>query len=174
MYKDILNVSKNSSIFPDYSFLDTFQFDNGKNLPPSYKDFCKELGYGLLCRLFLIYIPQGNHPDSWMIQNEDMKYLFLSYINPPLHAITKVEKGVDLIRRAEPFARSENGDFLFWDTENSLSNGEFPVYFTNFSNGINFAGNSLLEFIKIITSESTFKSVLNFHKRPLNPVFEGF
>ncbi|RBL90712.1 hypothetical protein DF182_30165 [Chitinophaga flava] len=41
------------------------------------------------------------------------------------------------------------------------------------SSGLQFAGNSLPEFIHRVTSES-FKSVLKFHTQPLEATFEGF
>jgi hypothetical protein len=34
-----------------------YTFADGKGFPPSYIDFAMELGWGRLCRLFLVYIP---------------------------------------------------------------------------------------------------------------------
>ncbi|KAA2242647.1 hypothetical protein F0L74_08940 [Chitinophaga agrisoli] len=174
MYEKIVTVKETPKIFADERFLQTFRFDNGQPLPPSYQAFCTELGYGRLCNLFLVYIPMGDHPDSWEVQFEEMKDLFDSYIDPPLYAVEEVEGGVDLIKNAAPFARSENGEFLFWDMRHPLADGEFPIYFTDFSAGISLAGNSLPEFIKNVSTASSFKSILKFYSKPLEASFEGF
>ncbi len=175
MYKKNLKIDTPSKNWGDADFIEVFRFPNGSSLPPSYKTFCLELGYGRLCKLFLIYIPlKKAHVDAWQVQNKDLKGLFQSYLNPPLYSIASQEGAIKLIETAEPFAMSENGEFLFWDISNPLSNGEFPIYFTDFSNGVHFAGNSLLEFINIVTHPDKFKSVLKFYQRPLEKCFEGF
>jgi len=174
MFEKIINIKTQPVIFGDEISLATFRFENGAPFPPSYLSFCRELGYGRLCDLFLIYIPLGEHPDSFLLQSEEMKDLFISYIDPPLYAIQEVPGGVELIKNAVPFARSENGEFLFWDIRNQLPDGEFPIYFTDFSNGISLAGNSIPEFIKNVTSPDRFKSILKFYPKPLNNTFEGF
>ncbi|NSL88090.1 SMI1/KNR4 family protein [Chitinophaga sp. Mgbs1] len=174
MYNDIVTITQEPKIFGDQDFLDTFRFENGYPFPPSYTAFCNELGYGKLCDLFLIYIPMGDHPDSWVVQYKKMKGLFDYYLDPPLFAIREAEGGTDLIANAIPFARSENGEFLFWDIRHPQPHGEFPVYFTDFSTGIRPAGNSLTTFIKNVSGEATFKSVLKFYQKPLEASFQGF
>jgi hypothetical protein len=120
---------------------------------------------------FVNYIPMGDHPDSWLVQNKALKQLFNDYLNPPLSSIAA---HIDLIKNAELFAMSENGEFLFWDIQHPLPNGEFPIYFTDFAIGVFFAGNSIAEMIETFTDHAQFKSVLKFYENPLIPCFEGF
>jgi hypothetical protein len=174
MYSEMLNITRPPKVFGDASSLESFRFENGPGFPPSYKQFCEELGYGRLCGLFLIYPPLGDHPDSFMMQNEDMKGLFEGYTDPPLFSLTEQPGAIELVKNAEPFAKSENGEFLFWDIDNQLDDGEFPIYFTDFSSGVKAAGNSLKEFIAIVTDPARYKKVLHFYQQPLAKSFEGF
>jgi hypothetical protein len=174
MFEKILTLTATPVITGDEAYLNTFRFANGLPLPPSYIRFCQELGYGRLAGLFLIAIPLKNaqHPDSFQVQKAAMKILFDEYLDPPLDAIMQVKDGPELIRQAQPFAHSENGEFLFWDTRNPLPDGELPVYYTDFSGGIRHAGNSLTDLIRKITDPQDYRSVLYFNRAPLNPVFE--
>ncbi|MBC9932769.1 SMI1/KNR4 family protein [Chitinophaga qingshengii] len=174
MYEKIVTNHSHTHTPGDSTYLDTFRFPDGRAFPPSYQAFCKELGYGRLCELFLVYVPLGDYPDSWLVQHRKIKFLFDDYLNPPLFVIREDPQGIELIEHAIPFARSENEDFLFWDMRHPLPDGEYPIYCTAFSSGIYFAGNSLPEFIRKVTSPEHFKSVLNFHTQPLKAVFEGF
>jgi hypothetical protein len=119
-------------------------------------------------------LSDSDHPDSFQVQSESMKELFDDYLNPPLDIVQRTENGAELISRALPFARSENGDFLFWDTGEPLSDGEYPIYLTDFSGGINLAGNALDEVIKNLIHPDHFRSVLFFHNKPLESTFKCF
>jgi hypothetical protein len=50
----------------DEDFLRDHRFSNVLGFPPSYVDYVKSLGYGRLCGLLTMYIPLGDHPDSWL------------------------------------------------------------------------------------------------------------
>ncbi|SDF14066.1 hypothetical protein SAMN05216464_11393 [Mucilaginibacter pineti] len=174
-FKDILHIKGEWITAGDETAIAAFRLPDGNLLPPSYLQFCRELGYGLLCNLFMIYIPMADadHPDSFQLQSAAMRLLFEQYLNPPLFAITDTPDGVALISAAVPFAATENGEFLFWDTRNRLPNGEYPVYFTGFNNGIIHTGNSLTELILNVTTQVGVKPVLPFYLKPLDAVFES-
>ncbi|MDF2383832.1 SMI1/KNR4 family protein [Nostoc ellipsosporum NOK] len=170
MYKEILDVKgeiKHVSTNPTADF----------PLPPSYRQYAKELGYGLLCNQFIIYIPfdepDSEHPDALAIQNEVIKDTFEDYLDSGIQ-LFEDEKNVELIRAAEPFGISENGHFLFWDTREQDENGEYPIYLANFPVGLFPAGNNLREFIEKVTNVDTVRSVLKFSAQPLPKTFEPY
>lgn len=64
----------------DLIVLENFRFTNGKRFPRSYREFAKKYGYGLLCELFLIYVPLGDYCDSWENQTKILKDTFNDFI----------------------------------------------------------------------------------------------
>lgn len=146
-------------------------------LPPSYLSFVRELGYGRLCGLFIVYIPfdqpHTHHPDTLSVQNDAMRSTFQEYLELD---ISMLEDPVcrDLVTHAEPFGISENGHFLFWDTRAPTGAGEYPIYLADFPVGIYPAGDSLVEFIKIVTDPVRFQSVLRFSNAPRPASFYPF
>lgn len=149
--------------------------DNMMFFPKSYETYSKELGYGLLCNLFIIYLPWAGeynlHPDSWFVQNIEMKDLFQYYLDVELSIFDENDK--KLLEFAEPFAKSENGEFLFWDKRVVLENNEMPIYFTDFASGIFYVGSTIYELITIVTGEE-YKNVLKFYTKQLPLTFESF
>lgn len=65
----------------DTVFLDNFRFSNGRGFPLSYREFVKKYGYGLLCNLFLIYVPLRKYCDSWSNQTKILKHTFNEFIS---------------------------------------------------------------------------------------------
>ena len=59
----------------DAAFLQTHQLADGQGFPPSYRAFATELGWGRLCGLWLIYVPLGPYPDSWLVQSPAIRRL---------------------------------------------------------------------------------------------------
>ncbi|WP_315500195.1 hypothetical protein [Capnocytophaga gingivalis] len=141
-------------------------------IPPSYYEFCKELGYGLLLELFLTYIPMGKgNPfcDSLENQNIYLKNIIKEYLEVPL-MLFEDSDNYDLIAHAEPFMFSENGEIVFWDIRES-KDGEYPIYLVDFSVGVYYAGANFKEFIINLTDKNTYKKILTFRENPLMPKF---
>ncbi|MCK7557965.1 SMI1/KNR4 family protein [Chitinophaga sedimenti] len=169
MYKNILNIQGNIHI--------TGKKEALSELPPSYQQFAPELGYGLLCGLFIIYIPfdapHEKHPDSLDIAAERMQEYLSRYLDAEL-SILEEEKEQALIKRAVPFGISENGHFLFWDRQNALPNGEWPIYMADFPVSITHVADSLHELIAKLTDTQTVRSVMQFNREALPKVFSPY
>lgn len=136
----------------DSDFLLNFRLPNGKRFPRSYRDFASEYGYGLLCGLFLVYVPLGYYCDSWTIQTAVLKQTFNYFIENDAYLTLEPDGSVELIERAVPFGKSENGDFLFWDLDSSSCDDELDIYVTDFGGiGVVKIASSLYDFIDKIT-----------------------
>ena len=169
MYKEILEIRKPIRHTADENALAPF--------PPSYQQFAKEFGYGLLCGLFIIYIPFGtphhDHPDSFPVARKRLRSFFDAYFDIELE-ILKDEHTRALLERAEPFAKSENGEFLFWDREHPDAAGEWPIYLANFPVSITRVANDLPELISKVTNAATVQSVMQFTRSPLPATFSPY
>lgn len=174
-YNEILQVAGNPLVLP---MDETAKMLNGAAFPPSFLAYGRELGYGLLCRLVIVYLPYAGefeqHPDSWFIQSRKIKAIFEYYLDEMINVLEDDPAYPQLIAHGIPFARTENGEFLFWDGSKKQDNGELPIYFTDFSTGIYHAGDSLYEFIANVTSAQHFKSVLRFTSQPLPATFKPY
>lgn len=157
--------------------LNSHTFLNGKKFPRSYISFVEEYGYGLSCDSFIIYIPMDEYGDSWEIQNEIFKERFidvLSWGDPEdlKEDILYPDGSIELLKSAEPFGKSENGEYLFWDPNNG-SNDELDIYITDFGGlGFTKVANNLYDFFRKITSQTDYKKVLPFSENPLPNTFK--
>lgn len=157
----------------DLSFLEDYKFENGNSFPASYKEFVHEYGYGLLCQLYLIYIPMGNYSDSWMIKSKELKSTLLEIIDNDWYLTLEPDGYIDLIKRAIPFGKSENGDILFWE-DSSYKNNELNIFITNVKGaGVFFMGNTLFDLIENMIVQTKFKGSLFFSNYPLEPIFKA-
>lgn len=175
-YQNILNV-ENEIIITSKSNLSNSEKQIGNvTIPPSYLEFANEMGYGLLIELFLTYIPFGkeseNICDSLENRNRYWKGIFNEYLNEPL-SLFKNPENVDLLKHAEPFMKSENGEIVFWDTR-TATNGEYRIFLANFPVGIYYVADNFKDFIQVLTNEDTYKKVLKFYEAPLKPSFKPF
>ena len=173
MYKELL-IIENEILTTSNNLGSSYNMDNWI-VPPSYYDFSKELGYGLLLELFLTYIPMGKGNkfcDSLENQNIYLRSILKKYLDTPL-MILKNSDNYNLIVNAEPFMFSENGEIIFWDTRES-KDGEYPIYLANFPVGIYYAGGNFKEFIVNLTDKDKYKKILTFHQEPLLPKFKPF
>jgi hypothetical protein len=150
-------------VYGDSDFLRMHKFADGKGFPASYIDFAMKMGWGRLSGLFLIYIPLGQYRDSWQVQSLRIKQLMTAFYEEmeydPLFVEPAGYPGIE--STLVPFARSENGEYLAWDTAARLPNGELPIYVvTAHMGGIRFGGNSLQHFIETCTNEASVKEAL--------------
>jgi hypothetical protein len=151
--------------------LETHTFDNGAHFPKSYRDFAKELGYGLLMDRFLIYIPMDEYGDSWNVRTEEIRDTYIDDLEDYDEDDMEPDGSIELMETWVPFASSENGDYLFWDIRKE-KNGEFDIYITDFRSGIIKAAKDLYELIEKLGDPKKFKKVLPFSERPLPKVFK--
>jgi hypothetical protein len=153
--------------------LDTYTFDNGAHFPKSYRDFAKELGYGLLMDRFLIYIPMGEYGDSWNVRTEEIRDTYIDDVEQDVFGEFDYEPdgSKELMLSWVPFASSENGDYLFWDMREE-HDGEFDIYITDFRSGTIKAAKDLYELIDKLGDPQKFKQVLPYSEKPLPKVFK--
>ena len=169
MYQELLTIKEGERTLSN----NITRISNDWELPPSYLEFTREVGFGRLLGLFLSYIPMGaNSPfcDSLEHRIAYWKNIFQEYVDLAIFDEDEDEE-MELLANAEPFMVSENGEVVFWDIRKS-QNGEYPIYLVDFPVGIYFAGNNFQEFITNLTSETTYKSILKFHTEPLLPTFK--
>ena len=161
--------NKESFVYGNANFLDTYQIIDGVGFPLSYIDFAKTLGFGRLCKLFLIYIPMGSHPDSWIEQTKYIKSTIIYCMENKLIDY-EPDGSKELLERCVPFAMSENGQYLFWDPQKP-SNNELPIYVLGSEMGaVRYAASSLYEFVENCTDNTKVKRMLGtgYNSLPLN------
>lgn len=159
-----INLNKQKAfVYGDKSFLLEYRFPDGLGFPPSYIDFALNVGWGRLCNLFLIYIPVSDHPDSWIKQtsvlkgNIDTFYTEVDY-DPLFLEPDGYEK---LPQSAIPFAMSENGEYLIWDSYNRNQDKELPIYvIMSRMGGIRYGSDNLYNFIDNCTNSDLIKKMM--------------
>jgi len=78
-----------------------------------------------------------------------------------------------LERALLPFAMSENGQYLAWDTSKRGPDMELPIYvIASCMGGLRYGGANLNEFVERCLSEQAVKQVLGRGYLPLHPTFE--
>jgi hypothetical protein len=168
-----LKLTGNQLEHGNIDFLESYRFPNGKGFPLSHKEFVRTYGYGLSLNLFLIYIPMDDYGDSWNVRTEEITETYISELNDGADPWFDLEPdgSLALVKRWIPFASSENGHYLFWDTEHGTPN-EFDIYITDFKGiGIRKAGNSIWDVFERLTNITSFKTLLPFSKEPLAKTF---
>lgn len=148
----------------------------GVPFPPSYTDFVKRLGYGLLCNRFIVYPPLGHYGDSFYEQSQGIKWALgetLNMSDTSYDFLLEPDGSKELIPRLVGFATGENGESLFWDVK---PNGpaEYPVYLSGRGMGIRYGGDDLNDFVARVTNEHAFKTVMRFDTEPLPLTFRSF
>ncbi len=167
-----LNITNRPITQVNISELDNFHFPNGKKFPSSYRQFAKQYGYGLLCDLFLIYVPLGDYCDSWFNQTSVLKEVFNDFISNSWYLTLEPDGDESLFLNAVPFGKSENGDFLFWDISSEPKNDEFDIYITDFGGiGVIKIAESMDEFIEKNLNPNLDLRTKEFINDGLPPIF---
>lgn len=144
---------------------------SGFQLPASYRDFAKTFGYGLLCNLFLIYIPMGNE-DSLPKRSAGMTKVNLDSVENDWFYY-KPDGSPELVRRLIPFGTSENGNFLAWDPAEPTGANEYAIYLLGArAYGVQRAASDLYEFIKILLDEHRGRALLGNAYTVIRPTFK--
>ena len=159
---------------PDISHLKLIRNEQIKD---NNKRFVKEYGYGKALGGWFIYIPMGNYGDSWLEQNPLFKERFedvLDWDEEIVDMILEPDGSRELMQKCEPFAKSEDGSYLFWDIESQPIEEEFDIYLTDFSGlGVRKVATSIDELFDKMTDKNLFKEVEPlFRQEPYPAIFE--
>ena len=160
----------------DTEYLATHRLPDNLGFPPSYQTFAKEFGWGRLGGLFLIYVPLGDYPDSWPVRSPYIREAmdaFYTEMEPDDPFYLEPDGYLGLERSLRPFAMSENGEYLAWDTSKRGPDEELPIYvIASRMGGLRYGGANLSEFVESCLSEQAVKQVLGPGYSPLPPTFE--
>jgi len=170
-----LEIIGEQTTFGNLVYLEEHRFDNGKKFPLSYRNFVKRYGYGLTVKLFIIYIPMDNYPDSWNIRSKEITSTYKEDVeNGDIWFDLSPDGSEELIKRLIPFASSENGHYLFWDPETD-SEIELDIFITDFKGiGMVKIGRTLDEVIEKLIDPQLYTSVLPFAKKPFPKEFDSW
>jgi len=156
----------------DVDYLLTYQFLDRGGFPPSYVDFASQLGWGRLSGLFLVYVPLGQYSDSWLVQSPKIKQYMNGFYKDIQHDTFLLEpdgyEGIEV--SLVPFAMSENGQYLAWDTSKRDRSGEFPIYVLAARlGGIRYGAKDLYQFVEKYANDADVKTALGpgYNKLPL-------
>ena len=109
MYQKLLTIKEGERTLSN----NITRISNDWELPPSYLEFTREVGFGRLLELFLSYIPMGANSlfcDALEHRNTYWKKIFQEYVDL---AIFDKEEEMELLANAQPFMVSENGEVVF-------------------------------------------------------------
>jgi hypothetical protein len=137
----------------DLVSLHDYTFPNGGRFPKSYIDFVRQYGYGLSMGLFIIYIPMWFYGDSFLVRSEEIIGTYKNVLDDKEELWFDLEPdgSYEMLKNLIPFATSENGHYLFWDTTN-LSGDEFSIFITDFKGlGFTKVADNLYDFFEIMT-----------------------
>lgn len=155
--------------------LNEFRFENGRRFPKSYKEFAGKYGYGLALGLFCIYIPMKNYCDSIFVRSNAIKNTYKGVVYKEEACWFELgDIKLEQLKHMYPFAKSENGDYLFWNTESGTTDEEMDIYLTNFRDGFVFIGKNLDEFFDKATNPNLFNSFPLKFDKPLPPTFKPY
>lgn len=160
----------------DTEYLANHRLADNLGFPPSYQAFAKEFGWGRLGGLLLIYVPLGDYPDSWLVRSSYMRQAldaFYAEMEPDYPFFLEPDGYLGLECSLLPFAMSENGEYLAWDTSKRGPDEELPIYvIASRLGGLRYGGANLNEFVERCLSEQAIKQVLGPGYPPLLPTFE--
>jgi hypothetical protein len=132
----------------DLDLLDTYRFADGAGFPESYRAFVREVGWGRLFGLWLVYPPVlEGYADGWQarsrILTERLREAYRDGQDEEYDWMIEPDGDWSLIDSLRVFAFSENGDVLLCDTAARDARGEFPVYCSQKMNALRLLGPSL-------------------------------
>jgi hypothetical protein len=160
----------------DLAYLATHQLADKQGFPPSYQAFATEFGWGRLGRLFLIYVPLGEYADSWLVRSPHIRQALAEFyqdLDPDDPFVLEPDGYLGLEKSLVPFAMSENGEYLAWDTSHRRPDQELPIYvLASRMGGLRYAGATLQECIARCLNPLEVTQVLGPSYGPLPSTFE--
>lgn len=155
----------------DDSRLKAVDLGPGFELPESYRAFAREMGYGLLCDLFIIYIPMEGKGDSLEVRSKALQAVIAETIADDLFEY-EPDGSLELAQRLIPFGISENGHTLAWDPDETTGPGEHPIYAIGSKFlAVNRAAPDLFSFVERCQDDRV-KSILGPGYKPLPSRFQ--
>lgn len=131
------------------------------DLPPSYRAFIAEAGWGRTFGLWLILPPvlpgwaDGLEGHGRALSDT----LHASYAESradDFDWVIEPDGSWELAERLVVFASSENGEVLAWDPAERRADGECPVYLSNRGQSLERVGSTLDEVLPILRERSPF------------------
>lgn len=160
----------------DVAYLATHQLADKQGFPPSYQAFATTFGWGRLAGLFLIYVPLGAQADSWLVRSPYIRQAmdeFYQDLDADDPFVLEPDGYLGLEKALLPFAMSENGEYLAWDTSQRRPDQELPIYvLAARMGGLRYAGATLQECIARCLDPLAVAQVLGPSYGPLPPTFE--
>jgi hypothetical protein len=103
--------------------LTSTELREGVRLPQSYCDFAQSFGYGLLCNLFIIFIPKEGGDDLTKRSSTLTKVLQDGVEND--YFGYRPDGSAELVQALIPFGISENGHILAWNSNERSEDNEY-------------------------------------------------
>jgi len=143
----------------DLDLLDSYRFADGAGFPASYRAFVREMGWGRLFGLWLVYPPVlGGYADGWQarsrILTERFRDVYRDGEAEEFDWMIEPDGTWSLVDSLRVFAISENGDVLLWDTAVRDERGEFPVYCSQRMDSLRLLGPSLEAAVTMLRAEA--------------------
>jgi hypothetical protein len=128
--------------------LEEYRFGDGRGFPESYRAFVRELGWGRLFGLWLVYPPvRPGYADGWQrrcrILTDRFRAVYREGEAKDYGWMIEPDGNWAMVDALEVVAWSENGDLLLWDVSARDAHGEFPVYRSGRIDTIELVGPSL-------------------------------
>ena len=121
-----LKLTQKTTVTASAAQLESIRLRKNFQLPKSYCHFAEKFGYGLLCKLYIIYIPMKGE-DSLEKRNVILTNTLMNALKNDLFDFAP-DGSQELIERLVPFGISENGDILAWDSNERSSDDEYAIY----------------------------------------------
>ena len=153
-----LEITRQPVITASPDVLDAVELRDGFKLPQSYRDFAQHFGYGLLCNLFIIYIPKEGG-DDLIKRNATLTKVIREGVENDYFDY-EPDGTPELALALIPFGISENGDILAWNPNESSGPDEYFIYLIGYKLGsIKRAAPNLYVFVESCLDNSIAKLI---------------
>jgi hypothetical protein len=164
-----VRLTRPPTLTPSDAALDEAEAEIGVSLPPSYREFAKRFGYGILFRLYIIYIPMEGE-DSLTERNAVLRNVLEIGVTEKI-VDYKPHGSPELLLRLVPFGVSESGDILGWDPA-ERSGQELAIYLIGPRNaGVTRSASDLYDFVNKCLTHSE-RGSLPRRTGSVEPIFE--
>src|SRR5262249_29149445 len=113
--------------------LTSTELREGVRLPQSYCDFAQSFGYGLLCNLFIIFIPKEGGDDLTTRSSTLAKVIQDGVLNDYFES--GPDGTVELMQALTPFGISENGHILAWNSTERSEDNDYYIHLIGYKLG---------------------------------------
>jgi hypothetical protein len=169
----LLTLTKAPTVTANLEGLRSVELRCGFKLPQSYCDFALKFGYGLLCNLFIIYVPKKDHGDDLVKRTVILSKVIRDGVEN--NSLEYEPNGTaELALCLIPFGISENGHILAWNpNESSVSNEHF-IYIIGYKLGyIKRAAPDLYSFVESCLDNSISK-LIGGSAQLIRPTFQPY